>query len=231
MQGGRVVTHPTVRVPHRHRLDPPFSLAQHGDLGEPATACPIARDVQQDLDCRGELAVQSSAVKAAERPQRFHACRDLTRVVGVYGARAALVTGIERRQQIHHLGSPNLTDHDAVGPHPQRLSDELTHGYLTDSFDVRTPRNQLDQMWMPRGQLGGILDAHDPLIGRHGAQHRCQQRCLPGTGSAAHEECQLYGNGGDGAPGTGGTLQAAVSGLVTALFGAPGQPGDTGQPG
>ncbi|MXI71206.1 hypothetical protein GR255_15785, partial [Mycobacterium tuberculosis] len=26
-------------------------------------------------------------------------------------------------------------------------------------------------------------------------------------------------------------LQAAVSGLVTALFGAPGQPGDTGQPG
>ncbi|EFP28500.1 PE-PGRS family protein, partial [Mycobacterium tuberculosis SUMu005] len=25
--------------------------------------------------------------------------------------------------------------------------------------------------------------------------------------------------------------QAAVSGLVTALFGAPGQPGDTGQPG
>ncbi|UDR12199.1 hypothetical protein LDE66_00705, partial [Mycobacterium tuberculosis] len=27
------------------------------------------------------------------------------------------------------------------------------------------------------------------------------------------------------------TLQAAVSGLVTALFGAPGQPGDTGQPG
>ncbi len=39
----------------------------------------------------------------------------------------------------------------------------------------------------------------------------------------------LIGHGG--APGTGGTLQAAVSGLVTALFGAPGQPGDTGQPG
>ncbi|EFD79389.1 predicted protein [Mycobacterium tuberculosis T85] len=43
-------------------------MAQHGDLGEPATACPIARDVQQDLDCRGELAVQSSAVKARRAP-------------------------------------------------------------------------------------------------------------------------------------------------------------------
>jgi hypothetical protein len=31
---------------------------------------------------------------------------------------------------------------------------------------------------MPRRQLGGILDAHDPFRGRYGTQHCGQQGCL-----------------------------------------------------
>ncbi len=57
-------------------------------------------------------------------------------------------------------------------------------------------------------QLGGVLDADDPLVGRHRVQHRRQQRGLARAGAPGHQERQpgrddavdqLHGRGCDGA--------------------------------
>ena len=169
-------------MPHRDRVDPPVDLRRSSsDLAEPTPAGAVAGDMQQHLHGGGELTVQRGPVQAAERAQRLQPGGNLAGVVGVHGARAAVVAGVQRRQQVDHFGAPDLADHDAVGPHPQRLPDQLAYRNLADPFDVGAPRDQLDQMRMPRRQLGGILDADDPLVRRHGAQHRGQQRRLAGA--------------------------------------------------
>jgi hypothetical protein len=163
-QIGRIVCRPTVRMPHRDRVNPPFGLAQHGDLTEPSPADAIPRDMQQHLHRSGELTVQCRLIEAAERAQCLQPGGNLARVVGVHGARPAIVAGVQCRQKIDHFGTADLADHNAVGPHPQCLPDELAHRDLADTFDVGAPGDQLDQMRMPRRQLGSILHAHDPLI-------------------------------------------------------------------
>ena len=185
---------PPVGMPHRDRPHPPLNLAQHGDFGEPTPTGAIPRDVQQHLDGRGELTVQRRPVETAERAQRLQPGGNFGGAVGVHRARAPVVAGVQRCQQIDHLGAPDLADHDAVGPHPQRLPDELAHRYFADAFDVGAPRDELHQMRMPGRQLGGILDAHDPFGGRHGAEHRREQGRLAGPGSAAHQEGQPGGD-------------------------------------
>ena len=47
---------------------------------------------------------------------------------------------------------------------------------------------------MRRRQLGGVLDADDPLVGRHRAQHRRQQGRLARAGAAGHQERQPGGD-------------------------------------
>ena len=45
--------------------------------------------------------------------------------IGVQRAGAAVVAGVERGEEIHHLAAANLAHHDAVRPHAQRLAQQL----------------------------------------------------------------------------------------------------------
>jgi hypothetical protein len=81
----------------------------------------------------------------------------------VHGSGATVVAGIESGQQVDDLGATHLTDDDAVGPHPQRLPNEIAQGDGPGTFDVRGPRNESDDVRMRRRQLGRILDTDDAL--------------------------------------------------------------------
>jgi hypothetical protein len=106
--------------------------------------------VQHDLDGRGELAVQRRSGEAAGRGEGLHARGYLLRRVGVHGARAAVVSGVQRREQLADLRAADLADDEPVGPHPQRLPHQVAQLDATRPLDVRRPGHQPDDVRMPR---------------------------------------------------------------------------------
>ena len=136
---------------------------EHADRVEHAVPGGQAAHVQHDLDGRGELAVQRGPGQAAGRGERLHARGHLPRRVGVHGARAAVVAGVERGQQVADLGAADLADDQPVGPHPQRLPDQVAQLDPARALDVGGPGHQPDDVRMPRPQLGRVLDDDDAL--------------------------------------------------------------------
>ncbi|AMD55975.1 hypothetical protein ATO49_25925 [Mycolicibacterium fortuitum subsp. fortuitum DSM 46621 = ATCC 6841 = JCM 6387] len=106
------------------------------------------------------------------------------------GARPAVMPGVERGQQVHHLGPAYLTDHDSVGTHPQCLPDQVAHRDLADAFDVGTASHQPDQMRVRRSQFGGVLDADDAFMSGHSAERGSKKGCLAAAGPTRDEEGQ-----------------------------------------
>ena len=117
--------------------------------------------MQHDLDRGGELAVQRRAGEPAGRGERLHAGRDLLRRVGVHGARAAVVAGVQRGEQLAYLGAADLADDQSVGSHPQGLPDEVAQLDPARTLDVGRPRHQPDDVGMTWAQLGHVLDGDD----------------------------------------------------------------------
>ena len=106
--------------------------------------------MQHDLHSRGELAVQRRSGEAAGGGERLHPRGHLLRRVGVHGARAAVVSGVESREQVADLRAADLADDEPVGPHPQRLPDEVAQLDATRPLDVGGPGHQPDDVGMPR---------------------------------------------------------------------------------
>ena len=69
----------------------------------PAYAVAAAGEVEHDVDGRGELAVGGVAAQAGGEGERLDPGRDVDGGVGVQGAAAALVAGVERGQQVDDL--------------------------------------------------------------------------------------------------------------------------------
>ena len=107
--------------------------------------------------------MQRRTRQPAQRGQRLEPGRHVRRRVGVHRAAAALVAGVHRRQQVADLRAADLTDHQPVRPHPQRLADQVGQG----------DRARAARRWPGappggpraggRAQLAGVLHDHDPL--------------------------------------------------------------------
>ncbi len=79
------------------------------------------------------------------------------------GAASTLVPGVHRRQKIGDLRAAHLPDDQAVGPHAQRLTHQGLQVHLPGTLHVRRAGLQPHHVRMPRTQLAGVLDEHDPL--------------------------------------------------------------------
>ena len=53
---------------------------------------------------------------------------------------------------------------DPVGPHPQRVPNQLPDRHLAAAFEVGRPRLQPHHVALAQPQLGRVLDRHDPLL-------------------------------------------------------------------
>ena len=146
--------------------------------------------MQHDLDGRGELAVQRRSGEAAGGGEGLHARRHLLRRVGVHGARAALVTGVQRREQ---LAAPPRR-----GPRRRRAGRAAS---ATPAGPGRAARPRPPPRCSPAGtpagrradaaaQLGHVLDGDDAFTRPHEAQERAQDRGLAGARAAGDEERQ-----------------------------------------
>ena len=80
---------------------------------------------QHHVHSRRQLRVQRRAVQAAEGGEGLHAGWYFKEGIGVQRAGAAVVAGVERGEEIHHLAAADLAHHDAVRPHAQRLAQQL----------------------------------------------------------------------------------------------------------
>ena len=148
------------------------------------------------LDAGSELTVQGGTVQAAERGQSFQPRRHLCWAVGVHGSRPALVSGVQRGEEVDDFSAANLADNDPVRPHAQRLADQLPQRDLPRTFDIRHPGHQPDQVRMLRCEFRCILDADNPFVRGDGAERSGEQRGLARAGSARDQEGQPGGNDG-----------------------------------
>ena len=63
---------------------------------------------------RGGLRMHGSSREPGSDTERFEARWDVGGGVGVQGPAAAVVAGVQRGQQVDHLGAADLTDHQPV---------------------------------------------------------------------------------------------------------------------
>jgi hypothetical protein len=110
--------------------------------------------------------------------------------VGVDGATAAVVAGVERGQEIHYFGAADLADDQAVGAHAEGLADQVAQRDLSGAFDVRRASLEADDVWMIRAEFAGVLDQDQPFGRIRQREQGIEQRRLARARAAADEEGQ-----------------------------------------
>src|SRR5438552_3692209 len=105
--------------------------------------------------------------------------------VGVHRGHASIVASVHRLEHVEGFGGAAFADHDAVGPHPQGVDDEVSDGDRAAPFDVGAPRFQRDQVALAELQLSGVLHRHHPLRVRDEVREDVEGRRLARPGSAA----------------------------------------------
>ncbi len=112
-------------------------------------------------------------VQARHQAHRLEARQRVARRVGVHGRQAAVVAGVHRLQHVERLAAAALADHDAVGPHAQRVAHQVADRDRALALDVRRPRLEPDHVLLRQLQLGRVLDRDDALVGRDEATTAC----------------------------------------------------------
>ena len=159
--------------------DPRVRRVGHDDpdpVDEPWT--PAARDVDDDPQRLAQLGVHGIARHPGQGAEGLEPRRHLLGPVGVQRAHPTLVAGVERGEQLAHLGAAHLTDDEPVGPHPQRLPDEVDEGDPSDTLDVGPAPLQPHHVRMLGVELAHVLDDHDPLVGGALGHQRREHRRL-----------------------------------------------------
>ena len=76
------------------------------------------------------------------------------------------MAGVHRLEHVERLGAANLADDDPVGPHAQRVPDEVADRDLALALDVLRPRLEPQDVALIELQLGCVLDRDDPVASR-----------------------------------------------------------------
>ena len=116
--------------------------------------------------------------------------------VGVDGRDRAVVAGVHGLEHVEGLGPADLADDDAVGPHAQRVADEVADADLASTFDVGRPALEADHVALAELELDRVLDGDDALGVGHERRQHVEQRRLAGAGPAGHEDVQPAADAG-----------------------------------
>ena len=124
-------------------------------------------------------------VEARHQHHRLDARERVALAVGVDGRQRAVVAGVHRLQHVERLGAAALADDDPVGPHAQRVAEEVADADLAGALDVGRPRLEAHDVRLVEQQLGRVLDRHDALALRQERGEHVEERRLAGAGAAA----------------------------------------------
>ena len=99
--------------------------------------------------------------------------------VGVHGGAPAVVAGVQRGEHLADLGAAALPEHDPVGPHAQRVPDEVGQVRPRPAPSTFACRASSRTTCGCAGrELAGLLDDHEPLVVRDQREQRREQRRL-----------------------------------------------------
>ena len=98
------------------------------------------------------------------------------------------MAGVHRLKHVQGLGATDLADHDPVGPHAQRVPDQVADRDLSLALDVRRPGLQADAVRLLELELGRVLDRQDPLVVRDERGDHVERRGLPGARPARDQD-------------------------------------------
>ena len=133
---------------HHFRLHP-----QHlGHVRDDAAAVDEPRDLNDHVERARDLLANrpQRQIDASGQHERLEPRERVARRVGVDRRQRALVAGVHRLEHVDRLGAANLADDDAVGPHAQRVPDEVADANLALPLDVRRPRLERDDVLLLR---------------------------------------------------------------------------------
>ena len=110
-----------------------------GHLGHQARTSLAASHVDHEVDPARELLADRLVRKPDARHQGegLESAQGVGRRVRVHGRQRAVVAGVERREQVEGFGAAHLADHDPVGPHAQRVAQQVADRDLTAPLDRR----------------------------------------------------------------------------------------------
>ena len=112
----------------------------------------------------------------------------VARRIGVDRRHRAFVAGVHGLQHVEGFLAAALAEDDAVGPHAQRVLDQIALADFALALDVRRPRLHAADMGLLQLQFGGVLDGEQALLlGDEGGQ-RVEHRGLAGAGAAGNDQ-------------------------------------------
>src|SRR3954468_17826552 len=111
----------------------------------------------------------------------------LARVVGVDRRHRALVAGVHGLEHVEGFLAAALAENDALGPHAQRVLDEVALADLALALDVRRARLHAGDVRLLQLQLGRVLDRDQALGVGDVGRERVQHRRLAGAGAAGDD--------------------------------------------
>ena len=162
-----------------------------GDVRDVARAVLEPGLVHDQVDRAGDLLADGAdrQVDAGHQHHRLDAGEHVARGVGVHGADRAVVAGVHGLEHVERGGVADLADDDAVGPHAQRVADQVADRDLALALDVRRAGLEAQHVLLVQLELGGVLDRDDALVlGDERGEH-VERRGLAGAGAAARRGC------------------------------------------
>ena len=111
----------------------------------------------------------------------------LARIVGVDGRHRAFVAGVHGLQHVEGFLAAALAEDDALGPHTQRVLDQLALADFALAFEIGRPRLHARDVRLLQLQLGGVLDGDQALLLRDEGGQRVEHRGLAGAGAAGDD--------------------------------------------
>ena len=75
-----------------------------------------------------------------------------------------VVPGAHRLEHVDDLGAAHLADHETIGPHAQRVAQQLADRHAARTFAVRGMGLQPHDVIGLELELGGVLDRDDTLV-------------------------------------------------------------------
>ena len=135
------------------------------DHAAPARRIPLA--VRDEVDgCRDRGQHEAGVdVASGQQRQRRELGERLARGVRV-DRRRSRYAGVQGEEQVERLGVAHLADDEPVGPHAQRFLHEPAQRDLAGALEARLPALQRDEIGRVDGELEGLLDRDDPVVGR-----------------------------------------------------------------
>src|ERR1019366_6413866 len=163
-----------------HLDDVAFQPGYFRDRRDLALAVRLARELHDELDGAGDL--------AADRGHRHRQARDgVARRIGVNGGHRAFVAGVHRLQHVEGFLAAALAEDDAVGPHAQRVLDQLALADFALALDIGRPRLHAADMRLLQLKLGGVFDGDQALFFRDEGGQRIEHGGLAGAGAARND--------------------------------------------